>query len=773
MQLPASVFLLSASALAYEIIVIRILALTHWQPFVTLSVSTALLGFGLAGSLLMWFGGKAFENRRTIYPLASLLAAISFRPAVWAAAALHLEPGLIFRDLSQWILLSGLVAVLTVPFFLISFCLALPLLEQSTVGKYYGWNLAGACAGVVFALAGMAVFPPERLALIPTGTAALGSLLALNHYRLKRALLWIMTMGFAAILAMPSDALKYGPYKDISYSILLPEASVMARSWGPGGLLEVMSAPSLRAAPGLSTRYKGLVPRQAVLYRDGDRLGILTLPAAEGPSPEYPLWQTAAAPYFLFTKIGKVAVLGFEGGEEVMRANMGGAHVVDVVEADRSVVILFKKIKSLYGGRAEVQNRGNLVVDNPRHYLTTSGRNTDIVVVPLSENLASSVAGFGAASEDYLLTLEGIAAALQILNPKGLLAITGWNQSPPTGRLKLLNTIRELPDFSEASDLDEKVRIVVGWSTYTVLVSREKLGGERLQSLRKFCQRCGFDLLAPEKIGGNSGDLPLTGNGEATAGLDLGSVTDAKPYPWHTLKTGLMLKAMGRSKEAILPRMEWGFLFLSMTLVVTLVVAACVLSLTRPRLAGIASLPSLLYFTCLGVGYMVVEILVIKRGGLLIAQPERATAFVLAPFLLFSGLGSFNVRKVENWWLKGRWVYIGIATATVILYLLIPVLIPLSEPLRILLLVFLICPLAILMGLPFPLGLRTGKRWREVSVPWAWAITGYTSAAGSALAGVLSVTEGHIGLLVVAVCCYLAAGMFLGWMRTERTTFDV
>ena len=114
-----------------------------------------------------------------------------------------------------------------------------------------------------------------------------------------------------------------------------------------------------------------------------------------------------------------------------------------------------------------------------------------------------------------------------------------------------------------------------------------------------------------------------------------------------------------------------------------------------------------------------------------------------------------------------------IATATVILYLLIPVLIPLSEPLRILLLVFLICPLAILMGLPFPLGLRAGKRWREVSVPWAWAITGYTSAAGIALAGVLSVTEGHIGLLVVAACCYLAAGMFLGWMRTERMTFDV
>jgi hypothetical protein len=128
MRLQASVFLLSASALSFEIIVVRILALTHWRPFVTLAVSIALLGYGLAGSVLMYSGGKAFRKRHIIYPLSSALATVSFRPASWSAAALHLEPGLIFHDPSQWILLSGLVATLTVPFTLISICLALPLL---------------------------------------------------------------------------------------------------------------------------------------------------------------------------------------------------------------------------------------------------------------------------------------------------------------------------------------------------------------------------------------------------------------------------------------------------------------------------------------------------------------------------------------------------------------------------------------------------------------------------------------------------------------------
>jgi hypothetical protein len=212
MRLPASVFLLSASALSYEIIVVRILALTHWRPFVTLAVSTALLGFGLAGSLLMWSEGKAFRNRHIVYPLASALAALSFRPSAWAAAALHMEPGLIFRDPSQWVLLSCLVAVLTVPFLLVSICLALPLLEKSTVGKYYGWNLSGACAGVALALAAMAVLPPEHLARVPSGTAALGALLGISHYRPQKALLYGAAGVFAVILSFPSGAFRYGPY---------------------------------------------------------------------------------------------------------------------------------------------------------------------------------------------------------------------------------------------------------------------------------------------------------------------------------------------------------------------------------------------------------------------------------------------------------------------------------------------------------------------------------------------------------------------------------
>jgi hypothetical protein len=607
----------------------------------------------------------------------------------------------------------------------------------------------------------MIVLPPEHLILIPSAAAAVASLLAIVHYGHRKVILWSTTAVLAVALAVPVSIPSYGPYKDISYSLMLPGSTLLNRSWSPGGLLEVVAAPSLRTAPGLSTRYSGHLPKQAALYRDGDRAGTLIVSDGGGTLPDYLQWQTAAA-YAIFESIGRVVILGFDGGEEAMRAALNRARRIEIVESDGAAIALFKKIGNLSGAQPGFFDRAQIRITNPRHYLSIDEDGADIVILPLRENLASAVAGFGGASESFLMTAEGIEAALGILGPEGVLAITGWNQAPPTGRVKLMGTLGNVPGFLERTDLSARVRIINGWSTYTILVAPGDLSGRSLEKLQAFCLVRGFDFLQPMDIGYSTGSSRPMESDDEMADLDLRPVTDSRPYPWHTLRVSLMLKTLGSRREELLPRMEWGFLFLIMTLILTLVVAASVLFLTRPRRSPIKSLPSLLYFSCLGLGYMAVEILAIKRGGLLIAQPARAAALVLAPFLLFSGLGSFTAGKVGRGWLGGKWIFPAIAAATVVLYFIIPILIPVSEPLRSVFLVILACPLATMMGLPLPLGLGAGDRLREVSVPWAWAVSGYTSAIGSSLAGVLSVTAGHGSLVVVGICCYLTAWMLLG-----------
>ena len=229
MSLSLSILFLSASILGFEIVVIRLLAISHWQPFVTLAISTALLGYGLSGSILGRFREQAFAGRHYLYPALSATATLIYRPVIFASAKLHLDPGLIIRDPYQWLKVGLLVALLALPFTIASGALALPLLERSSVGRYYGWNFVGAAVGVLAVLAVLGALPPEDLPRIPVllaGLAVITSMVHFNRGKVRRAV--YATAIVIPSLLYPSSAAVYGPYKDISYALKLPDSRIQA-----------------------------------------------------------------------------------------------------------------------------------------------------------------------------------------------------------------------------------------------------------------------------------------------------------------------------------------------------------------------------------------------------------------------------------------------------------------------------------------------------------------------------------------------------------------
>ena len=68
-----------------------------------------------------------------------------------------------------------------------------------------------------------------------------------------------------------------------------------------------------------------------------------------------------------------------------------------------------------------------------------------------------------------------------------------------------------------------------------------------------------------------------------------------------------------------------------------------------------------------------------------------------------------------------------------------------------------IAPAAVLLGMPFPLGLRCLDRLNSAAVPWAWGINGCLSVVGAAIATMLAVELGYSLLLVLAAGAYLVA----------------
>ena len=88
---------------------------------------------------------------------------------------------------------------------------------------------------------------------------------------------------------------------------------------------------------------------------------------------------------------------------------------------------------------------------------------------------------------------------------------------------------------------------------------------------------------------------------------------------------------------------------------------------------------------------------------------------------------------------------------------LFPLLIPLSDPARIVIAVLLVAPLAFAMGMPFPLGLSRVAAGAVTLVPWAWGVNACTSVVAEVLATVLAIHLGFTAVVVIAVLLYLAA----------------
>jgi hypothetical protein len=70
-----------------------------------------------------------------------------------------------------------------------------------------------------------------------------------------------------------------------------------------------------------------------------------------------------------------------------------------------------------------------------------------------------------------------------------------------------------------------------------------------------------------------------------------------------------------------------------------------------------------------------------------------------------------------------------------------------------------LAPLAVLMGMPFPAGLRHVSGYRPELAPWAWGINAYATVMGSVLCMLISSLVGFTIVLLLGATIYL-----IGWL---------
>ena len=780
----ASVALLSSAALATEILLSRSFAVVHWHHFAYMIISLALLGFGASGTFL------ALAHRRLLrrFTPSYLGNVAAFGVLVVAspllARALPFQAEALLWDPWQPLWLVLLYIILSTPFFCAANAIGLALIAfRKGAGRVYAADLVGAGLGSVLLLGLLYRLWPEEILKVIAAAGFVATGLGALELRARPGV-WVgaAAIGLAAIVATPAALLRFepGPYKGLSQALLIEGTRVTRERSSPLGRVSVIESPRvpLRHAPGLSLSSTSEPPDQLGVFTDGDDLQVITAASDDEARLAFLAETTSALAYHIATP-RSVFVPGAGGGTEILRAERLGARLVDAVELNPQVADLLREEFSDYTGGLLKRPGVRLLVGDPRGFLAATDRRYDLIQMSLTGAAGGGLSGL---NEDYLHTVEAFRLYLGHLEPGGFLSITRWAQIPPRDSLKLLATVAAALESSGVADAADRLLMIRGWQTATLLVKNGPVTTDEVRRLREFCDALSFDVVwfpgvrredvnlynqlpAPWYFDGVRALLGADrADFTAAYAFDIRPATDDRPYFQNFFRWSVLTEAWRAKDRGGMALLEAGYLLLVTTLVQALLAGLLLILLPLALFAPLGRIPRRVrwqvfaYFTGIGLAFLFVEIAFLQKLMLLVHHPTVALSLVLATFLLGAGAGSAWTSRVRP--ARSRILLIG-AVAGIVLFgalygaafdALVGELANWSTVARALVAAGLLAPLAFCMGMPFPLALR---ELDEPLVPWAWGINGCASVVSATLATLLAVDFGFSAVLWIALALYV------------------
>ncbi len=786
-----AIFLVSAAALALELVLVRIFSIGHWHHFSYLVISTALLGFGAGGTCAAVFSKTLVTHHKKWL----WLLAIAFGTAVpivfQISQRVPLDELQLIWDKRQVLYLFAYYLLFFVPFFCAGTFTAIAFTVcAEKASRLYFYNMTGSGFGAAGIVALMYGISPEQLLLIISFAAFTAALVLASSLSARRTTATAVIAAVCLLAFSPVGPLRLqigiSENKSLVYYNALPEAQTMAVRYSPLGRLDCVQAPTIRQFPGLSMSYSGSLPQQVLIITDADAVSAVNKFDTIADLKCYD-YVTSAIAYHLLEK-PDVCIIGAGGGTDVGQALLLRSRHVTAVEMNPQIIGLVRNTLSDFSSGIYDRSDVSVVNAEGRNFLQTTRESFDIINVSMLDSFSASAAGVYALNESHLYTVEALDLAVRRLRPGGLLSITRMLKYPPRDSLKMLATVAEVLRSRGVAEPAGHIIMIRSWATATIVVSPAPLSDLQIENARRFADERSFDLVCipgikPDEVNRyhvleepdyyQSAQRLLSADYktfERDYAYNIEPATDDRPYffdffKWRSLP--YMVRTLGRQW---LPFSEWGYLVLVAALVQAVAASAVFILLplfiARPvKEIKSGRLPVLCYFLLLGLSYMFLEMGFIQKMTLLVGHPVFGVAVTLTGFLVFSGLGSLFSGR-----LFGRPKFTGVlipAAVTAIIIIGLAAIIFLSvsfdwlvgftRPIRILLGIAITAPLAFFMGMPFPTGLKLVNARAAALVPWAWGINGFASVTAAVLGTFLAISLGFTILAALALACYLLA----------------
>jgi len=792
-----SVALVSAAALAYEVLLMRLFSIIQWHHFAYLIISLALLGYGASGTFIALAGPALLKRFEQAYWTCLVLFGLSAVACGLLAQRIPFNAEEVLWDWRQPLRLIALYLLLSLPFFFAASGIALALTRYGKdVPRLYAADLLGAGAGSLgIVLLLFMVFPGTALQVI--GVFGLVAALVASRELQMTQRRWpiLALLGTAVLIALPGAwlELQISPYKGLPQTLRIGGTRIIEEHSSPLGLLTAVDSQRipLRHAPGLSLYADTPIPEQIGLFTDADNMTAINHNPGRQRLP-YLDWQTSALPYYL-AKPEQVLVLGAGGGAEVQQALNHDVPQVDAVELNSQVIDLVSEDLGEYSGRLYQRPGVKVHIADARGFIRESRGRYDLIQISLLEAFGASSAGLYSLNENYLYTLEAIRDYLHRLNPGGYLAISRWIKLPPRDSLKLYATALRALREAGVSEPQRQLVLIRGWQTGTLLVKNGAFTSREIEALRAFCMARAFDVAwypgmkESEANQVNVLEQPyffraaVALNGSDAAQFmahykfNITPATDDRPYFFHFFKWEVLPEILTLRGQGGLPLLESGYLVMVATFMQAVAVSSLFILLplwawrgeTDGQSSNIRRSRIVPYFFAIGLAFLFIEIAFIQKFILFLNHPLYAVATVLTAFLVFAGLGSASIahlRKYSNQ--PSRLAFKAVAgiigLGLVYSFLLGPLcdsLMTLPLTLRVLVSILLIAPLGYCMGMPFPLGLERVGAGMPGFIPWAWGINGCASVVSAVMASLLAIQFGFTVVIISALLLYLAAAL--------------
>jgi hypothetical protein len=723
--------------------------------------------------------------------------------AYWCSNLIPFDPARFVWDRHQWIYLLGYYVVLAVPFFFAGLILALVYTVRSeAVNRLYACDLAGAGLGCMAFFLVYAFLGEVGVVFLVCLLSGLGSL-AFSASGWKVNLVRTLWMAILVVLLIARPGfldLNISPYKALRVALRYPDARILQTERHPAGRIDIIQSRAARFAPGLSLEFQGSLPKQLGLCLDAGHLNAVTRFSKDTDQMSFTRFLPASLPYVIGTP-DRALIMEPLGGLDILTASHHGTG--DIVTTHTNPLVLRVMRGSLNDFSGELYEKGATAVEEQaRGFLLRTPEQFDVIQLPLTDGLGAISSGLYGLSENYAFTVEAFKAYIGALKPDGVLAVTKYLLPPPRHEIRLVALACAALEAMGVKQTAQHIGAIRSWSTFTLLVKRSPFESEEIDRMKAFCRRLRFDIVFYPEMGRTEANKynrfpsplyhdmiqkvvsPSTREAFYQDYLfDVRPVTDDRPFFYHNFRMDKIVPlyhAVGNKWQLFL---EGGYLihliFFQAVLISLVLITLPLRKAWRP-----SSSLLLAYFGLIGIAFMLTEICLIQRFILFLGAPVYALSAVLFSVLVASAVGSYYSRKVivrlsDDDFLSTKFPkrVSALLAAPVLLiaygFLLNKALTPtIPWPLwiRYGISFLVIFPLGFVMGMFFPLGVRTLSLALKDSIPWAWAVNASVSVVGSVLAVLMALSYGFTAVLCFAAVAYGLAALVLSLMMRSTAS---